>query len=75
MRFIFFIFFSINSLMFSAVYSVGDTVSESDQSSTYSTCYAGNGYSVDDNWSLADFNGALNGGHYNVIFLEMSATW
>ena len=24
---------------------------------------------------LADWNGDLNGGHYNVIFIDMSATW
>ena len=75
MHYILFILFSISSLSFGAVYSVGDTVSESDQLTTYSTCYAGNGYGVNDNWSLADFNGALNGGSYNVIFIEMSATW
>jgi len=75
MNYILFILFSISSLSFSAVYSVGDTISESDQSDAYSTCYEGNGYSVNDSWSLSDFNGALNGGNYNVIFLEMSATW
>ena len=58
-----------------ANYNVGDIISESDQNLTKSTCYAGNGYEVNDVWKLADWNGALNGGNYNVIFLEMSATW
>jgi len=58
-----------------ALYSVGQTVSESDQNVTKSTCYAGNDYGVNDNWKLADWNGALNGGDYKVIFIEMSATW
>ena len=40
-----------------------------------STCYAGNGYDVNQNWKLFDWNGANNGGTYNVIFMEMSATW
>jgi hypothetical protein len=69
---------SILFLLFSFVfanYNVGDFISESDQNLTKSTCYAGNGYEVDDNWKLADWNGALNGGNYNVIFIEMSATW
>ena len=35
----------------------------------------GNGYGVGDDWKLADWNGDLNGGHYNVIFIDMSATW
>ena len=26
-------------------------------------------------WSLADWNGDTNGGTYNVVFIEMSATW
>ena len=58
-----------------ASYNVGQFISESDQNLTKSTCYAGNGYEVNDNWKLADWNGALNGGHYNVVFIEMSATW
>jgi len=58
-----------------ANYNVGQFISESDQNLTKSTCYAGNGYEINDNWKLADWNGSLNGGHYNVIFLDMSATW
>jgi len=58
-----------------ANYNVGEYISESDQNLTKSTCYSGNGYEINDNWKLADWNGALNGGHYNVIFIEMSATW
>ena len=58
-----------------ANYNVGQFISESDQNVTKSTCYAGNGYNVGDNWKLADWNGDLNGGHYNVIFIDMSATW
>tara|TARA_B100001029_G_scaffold177854_1_gene183279 strand:- start:1842 stop:2066 length:225 start_codon:yes stop_codon:yes gene_type:complete len=62
------------SLAFSN-YNVGDFISESDQNITKSTCYAGNGYEVNDAWKLGDWNGALNGGHYNVIFIDMSASW
>ena len=54
---------------------MGDYISETDQNLTKSTCYPGNGYEVNDDWKLSDWNGALNGGHYNVIFIEMSATW
>ena len=56
-------------------YNVGQTVSTSDQNVTKTTCYAGNDYSVGDSWKLADFNGALNGGQYNVMFIPMHATW
>ena len=66
------------ALMFSigfSNYNVGDFISESDQNITKSTCYAGNGYEVNDVWKLADWNGANNGGHYNVIFIDMPASW
>ena len=56
-------------------YNVGQIISISDQNITKSTCYSGNGYDVGDSWKLLDWNGAENGGQYNVIFIEMSATW
>ena len=66
---------AICSLSFASVYDVGDFVSDSHQNITKSTCYSGNDYNVGDSWKLADWNGASNGDHYNVIFIEMSATW
>ena len=63
------------SLSFAFVYDVGDYISDTHQNITKSTCYAGNGYEVNDNWKLADWNGATNGGNYTVIFIDMSATW
>ena len=63
------------SLSFASVYDVGDIVSDSHQNITKSTCYAGNEYENGDSWKLADWNGVTNGGHYTVIFIEMSATW
>ena len=65
-------------LLFSFAYSsynVGQTVSTSDQNTSMQTCYAGNGYNNGDSWKLADWNGALNGGQYNVIYIEMHASW
>ena len=58
-----------------SVYDVDDFISESHQNITKSTCYGGNDYDTGDNWKLADWNGATNGGHHTVIFIEMSATW
>ena len=58
-----------------ANYDVGEFISETDQNLTKSTCYAGNEYGNGDDWKLADWNGATNGGHHTVIFIEMSATW
>ena len=66
---------AICSLSFASVYDVGDFVSDTHQNISKSTCYAGNDYDVGDSWKMADWNAASNGDHYNVIFIEMSATW
>ena len=66
---------AICSLSFASVYDVGDYISDTHQNITKSTCYAGNEYQNGDNWKLADWNGATNGGHYTVIFIDMAATW
>ena len=66
---------AICSLSFASYYDVGDIVSDTHQNVTKSTCYGGNDYDVGDSWKLADWNATSNGGHYNVIFIEMTATW
>ena len=63
------------SFALSATYDVGETVSITHQNMVKSTCYSGNGYNNGDNWKLLDWNGAENGGQWNVMFIEMSATW
>ena len=63
------------SLSFASVYDVGDFISDTHQNITKSTCYSGNEYENGDDWKLADWNGATNGGHYTVIFIDMAATW
>ena len=69
------LFLSKLTITYASTYGIGDIVSETDQNITRSTCYAGNGYEIGDEWKLADWNGATNGGHYNVIFIDMSASW
>ena len=59
-------------------YSVGQTVSVSDQQLSKEICYASDfdsGYNIGDNFSLYDLNGDYNGGQYHVMFFDMSATW
>ena len=68
-------FLAAFGLMYASVYDVGDIVSDTHQNITKSTCFAGNEYDSNENWKLADWNGATNGCHYTVIFIEMSATW
>ena len=51
-------------------YEVGDVVNIIDQNKTFDVCYNGEG-----EFKLANYNGDLNGGHYYVILIDMSATW
>ena len=55
-----------------SVYNVGQTVSSSDQNIDFNVCY---GDYESSSLSLADFNGALNGGSYKVIHIDMAASW
>ena len=56
----------------SAIYDVGETVSENHQNISFPVCY---GEYPDSELKLADFNGDLNGGDYNVIFINCAASW
>ena len=62
---------SLISFGFSA-YSVGQTVSSTDQNTNFDVCF---GEYESNTLSLADFNGALNGGSYKVIHIDMAASW
>jgi len=69
-------FLLLASMVFSADYNEGDTVDTADQNVEFSMC---SGYNPDgDNqniFKLADLNGAVNGGNYHVIWIDMAATW
>ena len=70
---------SIILFMFSltfAAYSVGQTVSISDQQQNLTVC---NGIEpneeTDGSMSLYDYNGDVNGGAYYVFHIDMAASW
>jgi hypothetical protein len=65
---------SIMSIVF-PVYDIGDTVSTSDQNVILNVCDETTEYSMGEEIKLADWNGALNGGNYHVMWLELSASW
>ena len=71
----FLVFISFISLSF-AVYSVGQTISISDQQQNLTVC---NGHEpneeTDGNMSLYDYNGEYNGGSYYVTHIDMAASW
>ena len=62
----------IFALLFSAEYDVGDTVDLDDQDQSFTVC---NGEHFNNDLSLSDLNGDLNGGHYFISWFDISATW
>ncbi|NOZ08302.1 MAG: T9SS type A sorting domain-containing protein [FCB group bacterium] len=57
---------------FSSVYNLNDYVAADDQQVEFNVCY---GDWPDGMLSLADLNGATNGGNWYVTMIDMSATW
>ena len=66
--------FSIYVLMISLCfsYNVGDYVSVGHQNQEFNICYPS---TMDNVVSLGDYNGNTNGGDYNILVIDMSATW
>tara|TARA_B100001123_G_scaffold360869_1_gene417127 strand:- start:103 stop:324 length:222 start_codon:yes stop_codon:yes gene_type:complete len=62
----------ICGILISAEYDVGDQVDIDDQLQSFSVC---NGDYFNNELSLADLNGDVNGGHYFVSWFDISATW
>ena len=54
------------ALLFGQQYSVGDSVANF----TVPVCANGSG-----TWALNDYNGALNGDEYHVIFVDIYKSW
>ena len=67
-----FISLSILSFLFPAIYSVGDIISTAHQNQSFDVCY---GEHPENDFKLAHFNGAENGGVYKVMLIDISATW
>jgi len=56
-------------------YCAGDQISLTHQNQEHSVGAGYDGYDSGDIFKLADWNGALNGGQYHVIFIDMSNSW
>ena len=69
-----FILFTVSSLS-AQVYCAGDQVSLTHQNQEHLVGAGYDGYEAGDTFKLADYNGALNGGQYHVIFIDMSNSW
>ena len=57
------------------VYNVGETITNTDQNIVLNVCDQTSEYNVGEQIRMSDWKGALNGGNYHVIWLEMSASW
>ena len=57
-----------------AAYNVGDYISNNHLNQEFDLCYTPPG-SMDNAFSLSDYNGNTNGGDYHVLVIDMSATW
>ena len=66
---------TIFSFALSQTYCAGDQVSIVDQNLIHTVGAGIEGYDLGSEFKLADWNGALNGGSYHVIFIDMSASW
>ena len=66
--------FSLASLQ-AQTYCAGDQISLDDQNAVHVVGAGFVEYEAGDEFRLADWNGALNGGNYSIIFIDMSASW
>ena len=56
-------------------YCAGDQVSITHQNISHEVCAGFEDYEIGDTFKLSDYNGDLNGGNYQIIFIDMSASW
>ena len=56
-------------------YCAGEQISLSHQNINHAVCASFDDYEVGDSFKLSDYNGEVNGGDYNIIFIDMSASW
>tara|TARA_B100000945_G_C20162839_1_gene493980 strand:- start:32 stop:262 length:231 start_codon:yes stop_codon:yes gene_type:complete len=63
------------NFLYSQTYCAGDQISIQHQNISHSVCAGFEDYSSGDEFKLADYNGELNGGNYNIILIDMSASW
>ena len=63
------------SFSYAQQYGEGDSISLENQNISYSVCNGTSDYPLGSAWSLADYNGNLNGSNYKVLMFDIVATW
>ena len=71
----FFLIIFLFSIFISQTYDIGDQISIADQNIELNICYGASEHNHGNQLALADLNGALNGGDYHVIMIDISAAW
>ena len=66
---------SLINFLVAQTYCAGDQISSAHQNQGHEVCAGFEDYETGDTFTLADLNGDLNGGNYNIIFIDMSASW
>ena len=69
------VFMSCLSILSALPYCAGDEISMTYQNQSHTVCAGFEDYETGDSFKLSDYNGDLNGGNYNIIFIDMSASW
>ena len=59
-------------LLAQSPYIVGEQLSEEDQEASFNLCHP---ESVENSFRLSDYNGALNGGQYKIVILDIETSW
>lgn len=72
---IIFIFISCLGMLTAQTYCAGEQISMTHQNQSHEVCAGFEDYEIGDTFKLSDYNGALNGGNYQIIFIDMSASW
>ena len=75
MRYFLIFSFLISTFAYTQTYCAGEQVSLTHQNIEHLVGAAYDDYEIGDMFTLADWNGELNGGNYHVIFIDMSASW
>ena len=63
------------SMLSAQTYCAGDQINTSDLNTQYEVCYGSGNYETGDSCRLSDYDGSQNGGQYQILFIDMSATW
>ena len=69
------ILLSYFSVLSAQTYCAGEQVSTTHQNISHEVCAGVEDYPTGSEFKLADYNGAVNGGNYHIIFIDMSASW